>query len=450
MSVIKYRHPAMPDLTWNGKGRQPKWVEAYLANGGALVSLDVEVQGKHGQILSDSGIDLRVIEQGIDLGIGDPQVSLGTKLFAQRIVAGLVEVPAVADRELLQAIEAERQAQSLVRLDAGNGGDPVAMLVASHTDASQSHLDLCLREFGFVSMTADEFLQAGIDELNQSVIRACRAGTAFWAAQEALKNTDYADGVVVNFKDWIAEAGLTETRVYESIRLAKFYSRLPNDKRSQLLTMGKKPALLLASLPQEVIDRSAESGNDLIDKADLMTVSELKEEIKRLERCAKNLDAEVERKDSQIKRLTTAKSRTTDFLLRTEEIREECMALQKEVELPINGLQKLFDEVNAEDPSLPEWRIQIEQIWVTAHAVCARAEDMLFRLQETVRVSDMPERVTGQHQLSAAEAERWLLDWPAIENRYEAAKALRQEKRDAAKPKGPGRPKGSSNKAGEE
>ena len=132
-------------------------------------------------------------------------------------------------------------------------------------------------------MTAQEFIEAGIEALNQATIRACRAGVAFWAAQEALKNGDCA-GRSQSFIDWINSAGMTEARVYECIRIAKFYSRLPPQDRAKALTIGKKHALLLAALPQDVIDQAAESGNDLIGKADRMTVAELKEEIRRLQR----------------------------------------------------------------------------------------------------------------------------------------------------------------------
>ena len=240
----------------------------------------------------------------------------------------------------------------------------------------------------------------------------------------------------------IASAGLPKQRVYECIAVAKFYSRLPEENRAKALTIGKKHALLLASLPQDVIDRAAESGNDLLEKADLMTVAELKEEIKALRRREKNYEAEIERAQGQVKRLSAARTRTTDFLLRTEEIREECMALQLGSELHLNSLKKLFEETDAE---APEGRLQLEQLWVTAHTVAARALD-LVQLMHDQAPDGMPERVMGTHILSPAEAERWLLDYPSIENRYAAEQAKRQERRDAAKPKGPGRPAGSGSK----
>jgi DNA-binding protein H-NS len=38
---VKYRHPAHPELQWTGRGRKPKWVEAWLAGGNTLDSLGV-------------------------------------------------------------------------------------------------------------------------------------------------------------------------------------------------------------------------------------------------------------------------------------------------------------------------------------------------------------------------------------------------------------------------
>lgn len=36
---IKYRHPDNSELTWTGRGRKPKWIEAYLAEDKSMESL---------------------------------------------------------------------------------------------------------------------------------------------------------------------------------------------------------------------------------------------------------------------------------------------------------------------------------------------------------------------------------------------------------------------------
>lgn len=36
---VKYRHPQNVELEWTGRGRKPKWVEAWVTNGGSLDNL---------------------------------------------------------------------------------------------------------------------------------------------------------------------------------------------------------------------------------------------------------------------------------------------------------------------------------------------------------------------------------------------------------------------------
>ena len=36
---VKYRHPESVELEWTGRGRKPKWVEAWIANGGNIDNL---------------------------------------------------------------------------------------------------------------------------------------------------------------------------------------------------------------------------------------------------------------------------------------------------------------------------------------------------------------------------------------------------------------------------
>ena len=418
-SPVKYRHPGNHELEWSGKGRQPKWVEGYLANGGSMVSLDVSVQLRDEMEQLEDALDAAEMESdGIDLGIG----------------------------EVVRSADTETANMNSRLADLGERTNAVLPEVLQ--DAGRQQLEVCLQEFGFQAMTAQEFIQSGVDYINQATTYACRAGVAFWAAQEALKteNESSTPGRSRTFEEWIEDAGLTKPRVYECIRIAKFYSRLPAENRTKALSIGKKHALLLASLPQEVIDQAAESGNDLIGKADLMTVAELKEEIKSLNKREKNYEAELERFKSQVKRLTEAKSRTTDFLLRTEEVREECMALQLGTELHLNSLKRLFEET---DQEAPEGILQVEQLWVVANTVAARALDLLEFMR--ARVPDgMPERPMTHHMLTPEEAIRWLQDYPLIENRFEAEATLRKERRDATKPRGPGRPSGSKNKGAEE
>ena len=364
--------------------------------------------------------------------------SLGESLYAARIADGAAPLPGANDPTLTPGVQHALDALTPNK----TGNDLQLVTVAAH--------------FGITTEDLGELARIGADSINRAMFEITRSGLAFLRAQELLSlgafgkggSTDSERSETGGFIAWINQHGLAQQRVYEAMKMAKFVMHLPQHQLDDVLALGKVKVMLLASLSQEVIDHAAETGNGLIEKADLMTVAELKEEIRTMKRREKNFEAELERAQHQVKRLSDAKKRTTDFLLRTEEIREESMALQKGAELNLNSLQKLFEEVNAEDPGLPEWRLQIEQIWVAAHVVLARSMDVIERMRGTVRVNDMPARVHGTHILSVDEAERWLLDSRMIENRHAADAMARQDKRDADRPKGPGRPKGSSSKAG--
>lgn len=331
-------------------------------------------------------------------------------------------------------------------LDLGIGSAPVApadkapvikvrALQPVEGEATNAQLQTCLNEFGFSAMTADEFLQVGVEELNKSILLACRAGTAFWAAQEAIKNPsppggldDFeatAPGAVVNFKDWITQAGLTKQRVYECINLAKFYSRLPPAQRGQLLKLDKKPALLLAGLPQEAIEEAAESGHDVFAEAEVLSYAELKAKVKQFEIREKNYDVDLERMRLKVDRLEKAREPLTPFLPRTEDIRAECLFYQEESQINLNSLRKLFEDVNI-DPRAPEWRYQIEQVWLTACFVAAMAADTLQALRDVCAVEDLPSSIESVHMMTPQEAARWLDDAAAIKSQYEGRKLARE------------------------
>lgn len=256
------------------------------------------------------------------------------------------------------------------------------------------------------------------------------------------------DEDLINLRVFGEQALENLSRIGAGYRELRQWRKLPQSQREALAliaTTGTKDDVLEAAYDAIEAERK---------KTDELTVknAELSEDLKLAERRAKNLDAECERKDMQIKRLSSSKARCTGFLERTEDIRAECLALQAEAELPIAALQELFNEVNAEDASLTEHREQLEQVWIAAHVVFAKALNVIQHLCDTVVDGGvpMPDRISGTHIMTPAEAQRWILDYPMILNRHEAEAANRKEARDAAKPKGPGRPKGSSNKGAEE
>ena len=391
----------------------------------------------------------------LNLGIMDGAATptLGETLYAGRIAAGEAPMPdgdspsfTPGTRQALATMQAATPASS-VEVDKvlpasdAEGRDLLNQLLGqaqAFSAASQLLRTFGVSKLAFVKENSLYKGMAGMRTPNGSELR----GT--WEEFCGLLDVsvDKADADIANLRAFGEEALESMNRMGIGYRELRQFRKLPPDQRDALALIaktGSRDDLIEAAY--DAIEKERATAQELQVKN-----AELSEDLKASERRSKNLDAECERKDSQIKRLTATKARTTEFLLRTEEIREECMALQLGAELNLNSLQKLFDEVRAEDHSLPEWRLQIEQVWIAAHVVAARALDMVERMKDSVRDGEMPERVMGQHILSPAEAQRWILDYPMIENRHAADAAARQEKREAAKPKGPGRPKGSTNK----
>lgn len=310
----------------------------------------------------------------------------------------------------------------------------------SRPAAEQAQLQTCLADFGLSVLTVDEYMEIGTEALNNSLMQACKAGAAFWAAQEAIKNTS-APGALVTFQQFIESNGLIKERVYECIRLAKYYARLPESQRNKVIKLGKKQALLLAKMPQEVIDRVSENGTDLLEEAEMMTYDQLRDLLKLEQRKNQQKDAEIENRDAVISKLKNRQPQW-QFDPKTHIVREECLVYQAECEVALNSLEALFEECLL-DIVETEKTLRIEQVYITANVVAARAATLVSKLKDdSVRAltAPLPDAISSKHTLTDDEAERWLLDYQGIERKAYAAKALREQKREDAMPKRPGRP----------
>lgn len=360
----------------------------------------------------------------IDLGIGAAPIA------DSELDMELPSVRTFLDGELVN-IDAEMQGVS------GQGN-----LV--RRGALDSQLAECLNEFGINGLSSEELFQTGIEELNRSVWHSCRAGFAFWATQESIKSAASAQdaddnervrrGALGTFIEWIDASGMPKERVYEAIRIAKFFSRLPVAKRAQMLKLGKKPVLLLAKMPQEVIDKASENGNDILDEAETLTYDQLRDLLKQEQRKNERKDAELEHRDAIIAKMKQRDNRDYQFHWKTHTVREECLAYQAECEVALNSLQAVFNE-QLNDMEVAEKDLRIEQLWITANVIAARAATVLEHIR-LHSLTDLPSAIASKHMLTDDEAERWLLDYPMIERKHEAAKA----KREDARPNRPGRP----------
>ncbi|MDR2188929.1 MAG: H-NS histone family protein [Azonexus sp.] len=445
MTTIQYRHPTNPALTWTGKGRQPTWVEFAIANGFSLADLAIE-----NQRTADAPQ-----KPEIDLGIGEaaahtPEPTLAETLYAQRIAVGHSPMPDEKDKSFTPGTR-----QALAVIEAKTPAIPSEVVDKALPSSDAEGRDLINQLLGQAQAfaAASGLLQTfGVSKLAYVKENGLYKHMAGMRAPNGLEfggtwvefcgllgiSDEKANQDIANLRAFGEEALESMNRMGIGYRELRQFRKLPPDQRealAQIAKTGNKDDVLEAAY--EAIEAERAKRGELEGKA-----AELAEDLKLAERRSKNLDAEIERQALQLKRLTEAKRRATTFLDRTEDVREECLALQKGGELHLMSLQRLFDETEI---AAPEGQLQAETLWITANTLAARALDLVEHIRAR-SPEGLPQRPTGEHVLTLAEARDWLLNYPLIENRHAAEEALRQEKREAARPRGPGRPKGSGNK----
>jgi hypothetical protein len=217
--------------------------------------------------------------------------------------------------------------------------------------------------------------------------------------------------------------------------------KLPEDHKTALIEVakgGSKDDLL--ELAEELLEKERAAKDELAaQNADLTTRTNV-------------LERELEKTDSEFKRFKDRTARQPGkavFADRTGFVREEALAYQLEGQLAVDALMKLFQEVVHEpDRDDPEWKARFEMVWIQGQALYARTLLMVEAMREAGGMGFAP---LGNHVLTAEEAAAWLADVELITRQQEAHKQQRELAREAAKPRGPGRPAGSGkNKKGAE
>lgn len=445
MSEVKYRHPQEQTLTWSGRGRAPKWFEAALQMGFSEAALLVANQIE------------RPAEQNedIDLGIGETP-TLAETLYAQCIVAGQTPEPSAGDPTYSTGTQVA-VAQLRNDADAPVSGEVTAALPATAQE-NRDLLNQLLGQAQAFSAASGLLRTFGVSKLafvKENKLYRELSGLKLRTGSESLAGTweefcgllgmsvDKVDTDIANLRAFGEEALESMSRMGIGYRELRQFRKLPADQRealAQIAVAGTKDDVLEAAYEAIEAERAKRSALEVQN-------AELSEDLKVAERRGKNLDAEIERQEMKIKKLSSARQRCTEFLERTEDIRAECMALQFGVELHLNSLRKLFDDT---DVKAPEGLLQQETLWIVATTALARALDLVEHMHDLGAPEAQPDRPMTRHLLTPEEAIRWMQDYPLIENRFAAEQAMRQEKRDAAKPKKPGRPKVLANRDAEE
>jgi len=174
-----------------------------------------------------------------------------------------------------------------------------------------------------------------------------------------------------------------------------------------------------------------------LDDLDRMSASQLRNLARKLREEKDTVQTRLNTAETRIERLQRgASAADPDMPKETVIARAYCMGAMKAAELKLEGLFRNFaQEASAETEDA---RLRLEQEWVAANTIAARALDVIARMRELAPF-ELPSRIMGQHILTPEEAERWLIDSRMLENADGIEEASLHE--PAPERRGRGRPR---------
>lgn len=293
-----------------------------------------------------------------------------------------------------------------------------------------------------LSGALDERISRAVYAFNNATRYAVEAGYLLLSVKAEVERGQFETG--------IQDLGLSSQRASELMRMAKFATALPEQRRAEMLMLPKSKVLALAGADAAVIEDllADEDGTDLA----ALTVRELRDRIKDAE--AQLADVAVERdtaiaeRDGLAKKLKKRNRDAEDHEgtpIVIADIRAEMAALVKKGELSVDSLYPVLDELVGYSgheqagtwvhPSvryalsgLVSLRLQIDGL--IGKAAAALGDD-------AKRLQSSPD---GLAFLDEGEIKAVAEEWQRLVATHQHEAALREHDRKQAKPRGKGRP----------
>ncbi len=319
-----------------------------------------------------------------------------------------------------------------------------------------------VRTSGLLDFTEGDAAAAGSLGIVMSGSLEERIGRAIYAFNSATRYAVEAgylllsvkkDVVHGEFEPGIEALGLTKQRAFELMRMAKFATALPADRRAEMLMLPKSKVLALAGADAAVIE-------DLLNAADgdadlnALSVRELRQRIRELE--AKNTDLAVSRdtieaeRDGLAKQLRKRRRDAEDqeggVPVVVADIRAEGADLLKKAELAVASLHPLGAEIAALGAhsegvswAQPTFRLVLSGLVALRMQIDGAIQRYVDSIDDAVgNLVQPPEALAF---LDEAEVKALAEEWAKLTSLHSHEAALRTHERDAARPKGKGRPK---------
>jgi len=386
-SPVKYRHPGNHELEWSGKGRQPKWVEAYLANGGSMVSLDVSVQLRDEMEQLEDALDAAEMESdGIDLGIGDSSPAVFEPNY--QIVADTSTDEArqsiARDAAMLIPDESSSQQVSQLAKEIGYNGSPTIGSLEDEIRFYQRRtVEACLElgkrllllkamtphgEFekrlsllGIENTKAQRFMKAAGATAKSSNLQLLSDKTKSFSAFFEIVMTD--DEVVENILEWDDVDRLSASQLRARVRE---YEQSINRLQTDLNTAQSRLSAEAKTLPPPLLSREVDKQIQSALNAEAMGA------------------AAVDLLNRQISDMAAG----GDFLAERAATLHSCLcALASRVSVAFSALQAVADDCDVSLPKRPQMVVSEEMAreYLAAHTGYIETAIELVQKQQIAR-----------------------------------------------------------------
>lgn len=291
--------------------------------------------------------------------------------------------------------------------------------------------------------TLEDRISRAVFSYNTAARLSVEAGYLLLSVKAEVEHGDFEQGM--------EGLGFTPRRAQELMRMAKFATALPEDRRAEMLTLPKSKLLALASADASVVQDMLDDGGDV--DLDSLTVRELRQRIRELH--AANADASVERdtaiaeRDGLAKQLRKRRRDEEDndgVPAVVSDVRAEAAELIKKAELSLASLYPLGVEIvnlaaHADGSSwtTPSLRLVLSGI------VALRMQADGLIAQYVAALGDDSRKLQSQPDalsfLDESEVKAVAEEYSRLTATHQHEAALRAHEREQARPRGKGRPK---------
>lgn len=289
-----------------------------------------------------------------------------------------------------------------------------------------------------MSLDIDSRMNRAVDKTNQALRLVVEAGIDFISVKAELSHGE--------FEDFLNERGVAKQRASEAMMFAKILASRSEKDRKDLYAMSKTKALMIARTEKEVIEQlMQETDSENLTELNELSFRDMRDRIRKLELQNADLQVEQETKNLTIRTLNDRASQRRNFNAEYPDYvnvtRDEGNALSTEIALRIDELDRIVTDLS-ELPGVTDQKmlsLAVTNLQIHLKATAARACQLTKKLSDTF--GDLVTELGGEHLLTPAEIEQAVMDRNTMTQEMEQQKRIREDRRENAKPRKPGRPK---------